>query len=257
MPKEEKSSKEALFWGGFSWASISGGVRKSKANCTPRLWQTSLPLPVVLEIAHSNNVPVIVDAAAELPPVENLNKFTRMGADVVLFSGGKDIRGPQSSGLMLGKREIIDKCRIHGYPHHAIGRPMKMDKETIMGFMKAVELYLKEDHQKRMLYWEKTSKRVAEDLKTLANIKVSYGYPSQPLTQPASIPRVFIKFDSEELGLTKEDVAEKLYEGEPSIVAVVDRNALEINPHMLQEGEEEIIVKRIKEIVQTKAGVSS
>ncbi|MCK5767322.1 MAG: aminotransferase class V-fold PLP-dependent enzyme, partial [Candidatus Atribacteria bacterium] len=122
--------------------------------------EASLPLTKVIEVAHAKNIPVIVDAAAELPPLENLKKFTGMGADVVLFSGGKDFRGPQSSGLMIGKKEIIDICRLHGYPHHAIGRPMKLDKETIMGFVNAIDLYLKENHQKRIERWEKQVQRI-------------------------------------------------------------------------------------------------
>jgi len=212
--------------------------------------EASLSLTKVIEIAHTKNIPVIVDAAAELPPVENLKKFTKMGADIVLFSGGKDFRGPQSSGLILGKRDIVNICRMHGYPHHAIGRSMKLDKETIMGFVRAFELYLKENHQKRIERWEKQVQRIFKGLSSIPHIQVLRGYPTQPLTQPATIPRIYLKFDEEVLGLTKEDIARELYEGDPRIAAVVEKNYLTFNPHMLNDGEEDLIIERMREIMK-------
>src|SRR5579871_1150332 len=85
-----------------------------------------LPLPVVIEMAQARGVPVIVDAAAQLPPVSNLWYFTQMGADLAIFSGGKDLRGPQSSGLIVGRRELIAACARNGNPNHSLGRPMKV-----------------------------------------------------------------------------------------------------------------------------------
>ena len=184
--------------------------------------EASLPLTKVIEMSHAKNIPVIVDAAAELPPLENLKKFTGMDADIVLFSGGKDFRGPQSSGLMLGKKDIVDICRLHGYPHHAIGRPMKLDKETIMGFVNALELYLKENHQKRIEKWEKQAQRIFKGLGSIPHVQVLQGYPTQPLTQPATIPRVYVKFDEKFLRVTKEDIAKELYQGNPRIAIVVE-----------------------------------
>lgn len=212
--------------------------------------EASLPLTKVIEIAHAKNIPVIVDAAAELPPIENLKKFTKMGADIVLFSGGKDIRGPQSSGLMLGKKDIVNVCRLHGYPHHAIGRPMKLDKETIMGFVRALELYLNENHQKRMERWGKQVQRIIKDLSSIPHLQALQGYPTQPLTQPATIPRVYVKLDEEVLGVTKEDIAKELYEGDPRIAVIVEKKYLTFNPHMLAEGEEDLIIERLKDIIK-------
>lgn len=212
--------------------------------------EASLPLTKVIEIAHAKNIPVIVDAAAELPPIENLKKFTKMGADIVLFSGGKDIRGPQSSGLMLGKKDIVNVCRLHGYPHHAIGRPMKLDKETIMGFVRAIELYLNENHQKRMERWEKQVQRIIKGLSSIPHLQALQGYPTQPLTQPSTIPRVYVKLDEEVLGVTKEDIAKELYEGDPRIAVIVEKKYLTFNPHMLAEGEEDLIIERVKDIIK-------
>lgn len=212
--------------------------------------EASLSLKEVINIAQTKNIKVIVDAAAELPPIENLNRFAKMGADIVVFSGGKDIRGPQSSGLMVGKKDIINICRLHGYPHHAIGRPMKLDKETIMGFVRAIELYLKEDHQKRIKKWEEQVEYIINGLKGISHIQVFQGYPVQPLTQPAMIPRVYVKFDEESLGMTKEDIALELYEGNPRIATIIEKKYLTFNPHMLVSGEEDIIIKKIKKIIK-------
>jgi len=112
-----------------------------------------LPLARVSEIAHSMKVPVIVDAAAQVPPPENLSRFIEEGADLVTFSGGKAIRGPQSTGLILGDPELVEACRLNDNPHNAIGRPMKASKEDIVGLVKAVELYVAKDRAAEMAQW--------------------------------------------------------------------------------------------------------
>ena len=93
----------------------------------------SLPLQQTLEIAHHNDIPVIVDAAAELPPKKNLWELAQQGSDLVLFSGGKEIRGPQTSGLMVGKRDLIDAAHFHSAPNEGVGRPLKAGKEIVAG----------------------------------------------------------------------------------------------------------------------------
>ena len=107
--------------------------------------RASLPLETVIEFAHRYNTPVIVDAAAQLPPKENLWKFTGMGADLVIFSGGKTMRGPQDSGLIVGKKEWIDRCRRWGPPTDGVCRGCKTSRESIVGLYKAVQLYLQRD----------------------------------------------------------------------------------------------------------------
>lgn len=105
----------------------------------------SLPLETMVEVAHRHGVPVIVDAAAQNPPAENLWKFTGMGADLVIFSGGKTMRGPQDSGLIVGKKEWIDRCRRWGPPTDGVCRGCKTSRESIVGLYKAVQLYLQQD----------------------------------------------------------------------------------------------------------------
>ncbi len=114
----------------------------------------ALSLSEVLRVAHERGVPVIVDAAAQLPPVENLWRFTEEGADLVVFSGGKDLGGPQSSGLVVGREDLIAACHMHGSPRAAIGRPMKVGKEEIAGLVVAIERYVALDHEQRRQQFE-------------------------------------------------------------------------------------------------------
>ena len=102
----------------------------------------SLPLKDIAAVMKKHGVPVVVDAAAELPPVSNLTAFLEAGADLVVFSGGKEMRGPQSSGLILGTKDLVRNCTLNSYPDHGVGRSMKVDKETIVGLVKAVEIFI-------------------------------------------------------------------------------------------------------------------
>ena len=105
-----------------------------------------LPVAEVVAAAHARGVPVILDAAAQLPPVENLWRFTQEGADLVIFSGGKGLCGPQATGLVLGRSDLIKACAVQGNPNQAIGRPMKVGKEELCGCLAAVEWYVGLDH---------------------------------------------------------------------------------------------------------------
>ncbi|MBS3788644.1 aminotransferase class V-fold PLP-dependent enzyme [Candidatus Bipolaricaulota bacterium] len=236
----------------FQWeldAAISEDTAAVAYFVQSSMLEASLTLEEVLEVAHSNEIPVICDAAAEIPPANNLSKFAHQGADIVLFSGGKELRGPQSSGLVIGRSDIIETARLHGPPKHNIGRPMKIDKETVMGLVRAVELYLEEDHQARMDQWKDQVSKVVNGLEDLDGVSVKSGYPAQPFCQPATIPRVYLKFDENVTDLNREQVKELLMEGEPPIATETYNDSLVINPHMLQKGEEETVIRRLKEIV--------
>ena len=98
-------------------------------------------------------MPVIVDAASECPPVSTLTRFWQAGADLIIFSGGKSIMGPQSTGLVIGRKDLIAGCAANGVPFATVGRPMKVSREEIIGFMKALELYLARDHEGDTARW--------------------------------------------------------------------------------------------------------
>jgi len=114
----------------------------------------TLPLAYVVERAHARGVPVVVDAAAQIPPVSNLTAFTRgQGADLVIFSGGKGLNGPQNSGLVLGRADLIHAMTLNGPPNQRIGRPMKVAKDAIVGLVTAVELALARDEAADVAAW--------------------------------------------------------------------------------------------------------
>ena len=238
----------------FPWeldAAISENTGAVAYFVQSSMLEASLSLEEVIEVARNNEVPVICDAAAEIPPASNLSKFAHQGADVVLFSGGKELRGPQSSGLVLGRADIIETARLHGPPKHNIGRPMKIDKETIMGLVRAVELYLEEDHEARMNRWKEQVDNIVDGLDATPGLSVESGFPAQPFCQPATIPRVYLRFDEGKTGLTREEVKAKLREGEPAIVTETYNEALVINPHMLKKGEEETVINELKRIINS------
>jgi L-seryl-tRNA(Ser) seleniumtransferase len=208
-----------------------------------RLW---LPYEKGIEIAKKHGVPVIVDAAAQLPPPENLWRFTQMGADLALFSGGKGLCGPQSSGLIVGRKELIEAIAFNGPPNPFIGRGMKVGKEEMVGQLAAVKWYLSLDHEKLMQSYEDQVVYFAEQFSGVAGVEVRRSFPSEA-GQP--MPRTEIIFDTERLGITRDSVLQQLRDGEPSIdIAGAGRNSVYINPQTLASGEEEMIARRLKEI---------
>lgn len=211
-----------------------------------------LPLTDVIEVANAHNIPVVVDAAAQLPPVSNLWNFTRMGAALAIFSGGKDLCGPQSSGLVLGRRDLIEACRIHGSPNQSVGRPMKVGKEEMMGLLAAVERYLLLDHDARAHYCESTVNLWCSRLSVIPGIGVQRTFPNEA-GQP--LPRCLLTIDSEHLGMTRNAVMKQLEDGNPSIIAeVVGENSIHLNPMTLNAGEEHIVLNRLLGII---AGTTS
>jgi len=214
----------------------------------------SLPLKTIIDIAHSKGIPVIVNAAGELPPKTNFKRFLEMGADLVIFSGGKDIRGPQSSGLVLGKRELIDACIVNSYLSQGIGRPMKVDKEAMVAFFTAIKLYMAQNFEKEMENWHNQVDYIVKELSVFPHIKVYKDYPSEYAldgVSPKCVPRAYIDWDKNKVNLSEETFIKLLREGEPGIlISSAPYPKLALNPHMLNDGEEKIIVEKIKSIFQ-------
>ena len=155
----------------------------------------ALPLGEVVAIAHERGVPVLVDAAAQIPPISNLWHFTRdLGADVAIFSGGKGLRGPQPSGLVLGRRAIVEACHANGAPNQSLGRPMKVGKEEMLGVLAAVEWSLGQDEAALLAGYEAIVDRWIAGLEVVPGVTVERGYPSeagQPVVRSAAqtLPR--------------------------------------------------------------------
>lgn len=211
----------------------------------------SLPLDQVSRILHEQNIPLIVDAAAELPPIENLRNYLSRGADLVLFSGGKELHGPQSTGLIIGKKGLITACAANSCPNHSIGRPMKVDKEGIIGIYTAIKLFIQRDFNKDFEKWYSKSENLISFLKAREGVTFSIDFPIAPDIQPVIIPRVFIRIDEMKLGVNKQYIYDKLREGNPGIVTGVFEKGLVINPQMLEDEEEIIIAKKINGILSS------
>lgn len=209
-----------------------------------------LPLAEVIAVANRHNVPVVVDAAAQLPPLENLWRFTEMGAALAVFSGGKDLRGPQSSGLIVGRKDLIEACRINGSPNHSIGRPMKVGKEEMVGLLKAVELYLKRDHEARASQDEEVVAGWCGVLNQFAGIHAERAFPNEA-GQP--LPRALVKIDAAQAGISRDEVVKALERGTPSIyVAPSGSDGIYLNPMTLADGEEQIVLDRLQAILHAK-----
>ena len=208
------------------------------------LW---VPYEKASAIAKRHDVPLIVDAAAQLPPPENLWRFTHKGADLALFSGGKGLCGPQSSGLIVGKKSLIEAIAFNGPPHPFIGRGMKVGKEEMVGLLAAVTWYLNHDHGQLQQSYEDQVTYYAEAFKDIQGVTVHRSFPSEA-GQP--MPRTDIRFDEAQLGITRDEILRQLLSGEPAIdIAGTGADGVLINGQTLMPGEVEIIAQRLKEIL--------
>ncbi len=203
----------------------------------------ALPLDQVIRIAHAHDVPVVVDAAAQLPPTENLWHFTRdLGADLVIFSGGKDFHGPQASGLVVGTRRMIDAVAANGSPYQRLARPMKVGKEEIIGLLTAIERYLQVDWRVRVEGYEAIVAYWLDRLNSVPGLTAERVFPNEA-GQPT--PRCRVRFDPE-LDLIATDVVKQLWDGDPRIAVAVDgMDAISFTPELLRAGEENILLGRI------------
>jgi D-glucosaminate-6-phosphate ammonia-lyase len=215
----------------------------------------SLPLPMVAEIAHRHGVPVIVDAAAQLPPKENLWRFTQLGADLAIFSGGKDLRGPQSTGLIVGRRDLVAACVLLGAPHHGIARGFKVGKEEMAGLLAAVQRYVEQDEEAR-LQW--TESFVASLIERLGgpHLRVERSFPNEA-GQP--MPRALCRVLGEGAVSRRDDMVALLRSGDPSVevgVADADADSFYVNPMTVDPDEADALLARLCAVAEAVEGVA-
>jgi D-glucosaminate-6-phosphate ammonia-lyase len=212
-------------------------------------------LAEMIDIAHKAGLPLILDAAAEIPPAENLSKFVKMGADLVAFSGGKNLRGPQCSGILMGRQDLVKKAYANSAPNNYFARIAKVGKEEIVGLLAAVELYLKKDHAAERREYHAMLDRVVARLKGVPTVFTEL----QPNDDYSHSPRLSVQWDEGRLGVSLDDMMKQLLEGQPAIVATDLRKyrpswkGLGIFPYNLLPGEETIVADRVKAILTKKA----
>jgi uncharacterized pyridoxal phosphate-dependent enzyme len=208
----------------------------------------ALSLAETVSLAHARGVPVVVDAAAQLPPPENLWRFTReLGADLAVFSGGKDLRGPQASGLIVGREDLIEACFVHGAPNQRLARPMKVGKEEMAGLVTAVALYLQQDHEARMAEIEATVQRWIAAFDGQPGLHARRDFPNEA-GQP--VPRALIEIDAAVTGVTAEEVRRRLWEGDPAIaVSPAGSDGIYLTADTLDGQDAAIVTERLAELL--------
>ena len=198
-----------------------------------------------LALARKHNLPASIDMAANVPPVSNLWAFNDMGFSYVALSGGKAIRGPQSAGVLMGKKEIIAAARLSASPNAAtIGRGMKVNKEEIIGMYVAIDRYLKQDHDKEWKDWENRVATIAKAAESVNGVTTKSYVP--PIADHT--PTLDISWDTDKIHLTGTGLLEALRNGNPSIEAYGGgKNSITVSPWMMRPDQVKIVTGRIKE----------
>lgn len=201
-----------------------------------------------IQFGKDHGIPTFNDAAADVPPPSHLSAYTKMGFDLVTFSGGKGLRAPQSTGLLVGRKDLIHAARLNGPPSgDVIGRGMKVNKEEMLAMMAAVEAYLKQDPAAQVRELQRRAQLVVAAVSKIPTVKTMINVP--PIAN--HVPHVHITWDQAKVKITGNEVRQKLREGKPSIEVTSSSNkGLVVNPWMLQPGESEIVARRVGEVLQ-------
>ena len=203
-----------------------------------------------IEEGKKYNLPMMNDAAADVPPVENLWKYTDMGFDLVCFSGGKGLRGPQSCGLLLGRKDLIAAARLIAPPRgDRVGRGMKVNKEEILAMLVAVEDYLKRDHDADWKFWEGQIRHIREKVSTAPGVEAKTHVPDIA----NHVPSLKIRWDQNKIKMTPDEVRQALRDGHPSIETVGGDESVDITTWMMNPGEERIVASTMYKILSKKS----
>jgi L-seryl-tRNA(Ser) seleniumtransferase len=204
----------------------------------------AMKMEEMTEAAHKRGIPVFVDAAAERLTIPNV--YLGKGADMVAYSGGKCLRGPQCAGVLLGRKDLLQAAWINSAPHHAFGRSLKVGKEEIMGMLAAVEAWVTRDHKAEWKQWEGWLATIREKVSTVPTVKTEVQQPRGPSNYA---PTLQISWDVEKLGAGGAEVAKALLEGSPRIVLSDGPNSLTVMPYMMMPGDDAIAARRIHEVL--------
>ena len=201
-------------------------------------------LEQITQVAKERGVPVLVDAAAEGLTIPNIH--LQRGADLVCYSGGKALRGPQSAGILIGRKDLVRAAWTNSAPHHAFGRPMKVGKEEAMGMLAAVEMWVKRDHEAEWRSWEGWLEEIAQSVRRIDGVTTEV---RQPRGLSNRSPRLEVQWDGDKLGVYGEEVEKRLYSGDPRIVLAGGRgsrreggeSSVSVMPWQMQPGDAAVI----------------
>src|ERR1700675_2452720 len=202
-----------------------------------------------VKLAHENQIPAFIDAAADTPPVSHLWDYATMGYDLIAFSGGKAIRGPQCAGLLVGRKDLVAYALLNNSPHEdTIGRSQKVGKEEIVGMVKALELYLNEDHEALTKEWQERLESISRQITKVPGVSTSLFVPEIA----NHVPHMRIILDPAKVSVTPKEVSQLLKDSKPSIVMSVgeDTPGLGMNSFMLQPGEDKIVADTLVRILR-------
>ena len=203
-----------------------------------------------VQLGKKHGIPTLNDAAADVPPVDNLWKYTKMGFDLVAFSGGKGLRGPQSAGLLIGRKDLIAAARLNAPPNgNTIGRGLKVNKEEMLGILAALERYLANDHVAERREFESRAEAIRGGVAALPGVKAEIFVPEVA----NHVAHVRISWDAAARRLTAADAVNALRAGEPSIGTRSEGDALVIGVWMMQPGEDKIVARRLRQVLEASA----
>jgi L-seryl-tRNA(Ser) seleniumtransferase len=204
-----------------------------------------------VRLAKQYNVPCMNDAAADTPPVSHLWDYANMGYDLVTFSGGKAMRGPQCAGLLIGRKDLVANALLNNSPHEdTLGRSQKVGKEEIVGMVKALEIYLKEDHEALAKEWQRRLDGISRELTKIPGVSTSFFTPDIA----NHVPHMGISWDSK-VSVTPQEVSKMLRNSKPAIVigAGEGRPGLQMCSFMLQPGEDKIVAEQLSRVLREHA----
>ncbi|MCC7175162.1 MAG: aminotransferase class V-fold PLP-dependent enzyme [Bryobacterales bacterium] len=209
-----------------------------------------MTLEEMVAAAHARNIPVLVDAAAERLTIPNV--YLTKGVDMVGYSGGKCLRGPQCAGLLLGRKDLLQAAWINSSPHHAFGRPMKVGKEETMGMLAAVEAWVKRDHQAEWKEWESWLETIRQSVASFPTVRSEIMQPRGPSNYT---PTLRVSWNASKVGLTGGQLVAALDAGDPRITLTgsdgfgpQSETSFSVNPYMMMPGEDAIVARRIREV---------
>ena len=213
-----------------------------------------------VRVAHQHGVPCFNDAAADVPPISNLWNYTQMGFDLVTFSGGKGLRGPQCTGLLLGRKDLIEAAKKNNSPNsNTVGRGLKVAKEEIVGLVAAVDWFLKQDDAAMQAEYRQRAERIAKHVSTLPTVQTQIFVPEVA----NHVPHLLITYDQNRIKITGAEVMQKMREGKPRVELNPSTggapasaglpggpNTIVVGVWMLQPGEDMAVAKRLREVLQ-------